>query len=945
MKALNPNKSPSSYHLDLIPRCYLWLTCVELKVFFLSFFMLFNVVLGEVVEFENISPELIKDVSTKFSSQWKNEDILPVLDDMIRYIHTKINYDMVIYKKLNGKYIVEIINSKRISKIHFSGSTFVPVSELRNILGVNEGDILDSNQVLDGAERIRKYYNESGFLNARVHVDLPEASKNNLEAHLDIEEGVPTRVNKISITSESSDLNKKISKLLNKYDHKFFTETMIQEIQQQVKEYFKINGIIQGEVNLSQKLFNEGETSVELIFSLHNVQKYTFDFSGYNQVSRIKLMKLLDTENYNSTNPNVASEMSSKIKNYYLEKGFARVDVRSEEVGTTAFDKKVIFNIQEGPKIIINQIIFQGTYSRSEKYYEEIFLNGASDLTKSRYYNKTQIDESVANFKLELQNQGFLMIQIQNIRTVYSSAKDKVIIYINFDEGPLTVVDTVYFEGNKSINDKVLMQLIGLSPGDPLELNKLEKSISIIKNKYQEEGYLEVSILNEKESLVAYDISNTKAKLSFIINEGPQVSVNSIAIEGNQHTKDNIILIELEFKKGDILTPSKIEESISRLQKTGFFNAIDIKTLEQRTSISDRTVLVKVTEREPGLFAMGIGATNERNGTLRGYTGIGYRNILGTGRGVSARLEGKYNIADIKYPELKVILGYVEPYLFFTRLRGRINVSRSRYVSDFSDKKVTESNQYIYAIEKDFTTHVTGIFEVYNLETFRDFLLSTSETTQELNIASAGPTLDIDYRDNPFLPTRGVFARFNVEYASPPLGSSDTIEYLRATGSVSHYWPIEKNWVWAHNVRLGYLENLSKHEDGGVPFSKKGFILGGRSTIRGFESGTEEVVPNKEDLGIVSDTDVYNLKTNASQFLFKSEIRFPVYGNFHGGVFYDGGSVYIKDLPFKDNYRDSVGVGLRYNTPVGALNMEIGKKLDRKENESDIRYHLSFGTF
>jgi hypothetical protein len=71
-------------------------------------------------------------------------------------------------------------------------------------------------------------------------------------------------------------------------------------------------------VNLSQKLFNEGETSVELIFSLHNVQKYTFDFSGYNQVSRIKLMKLLDTENYNSTNPNVASEMSSKIKNYYL---------------------------------------------------------------------------------------------------------------------------------------------------------------------------------------------------------------------------------------------------------------------------------------------------------------------------------------------------------------------------------------------------------------------------------------------------------------------------------------------------------------------------------------------------------------------------------------------------------------------------------------------------
>ncbi len=945
MKTLIPINSFLSCRRYSSPTRNPWNVYLEIKVFLISFFIFFNVTFGEIIEFENISPDLVKDVSTKFGSQWKNENILPVLDDMIRYIHTRINYDMVVYKKATNKYIVEIINSTRISRIHFRGSSFVPVNELKNILGVIEGDILDSNQLLDGAERIRKFYNESGFLNAKVHLDLPIANKNSIEAHLDIEEGVPTRINKISVTSDNSDLNKKIKELLNKYNHKFYTETMIQEIQQQVREYFKTNGIIQGEVILSQKYFNEGETSVDLIFALQNIQKYSFDFKGYNQISRIKLMKLLEVENYNSTNPNVASEMSSKIKNYYLEKGFARVDVRSEEIETTAFDKKVIFSIQEGPKISINQIVFQGSFSRIEKYYEEIFLNGASDLTKSRYYNKTQIDDSIGNFKLELQNQGFLMIQIQNIRTVYSSSKDKVTIYINFDEGPLTVVDTVFFEGNKSLNEKLLINLIGLSPGDPLELNKIEKSISIIKNKYQEEGYLEVSILNEKESLVAYDPSNTKAKLSFIINEGPQVKVNSIAIEGNQYTKDNIILIELEFKKGDILTPSKIEESISRLQKTGFFNAVEIKTLEQRTSISDRTVLVKVTEREPGLFAMGIGATNERNGTFRGYTGIGYRNILGTGRGVSARLEGKYNIADIKYPELKVILGYVEPYLFFTRLRGRINVSRSRYVSDFSDRKVTESNQYIYAIEKDFTTHVTGIYEVYNLETFRDFLISTNETTQELNIASMGPTLDIDYRDNPFLPTKGIFARFNVEYASPPLGSSDTIEFLRATGSVSHYWPIEKNLVWAHNVRLGYLENLNKLEDGGVPYSKKGFILGGRSTIRGFESGTEEVVPNKEDLGIVNDTDVYNLKTNASQFLFKSEIRFPVYGNFHGGVFYDGGSVYIKDLPFKDNYRDSVGVGLRYNTPVGALNMEIGKKLDRKENESDIRYHLSFGTF
>jgi outer membrane protein assembly factor BamA len=156
-----------------------------------------------------------------------------------------------------------------------------------------------------------------------------------------------------------------------------------------------------------------------------------------------------------------------------------------------------------------------------------------------------------------------------------------------------------------------------------------------------------------------------------------------------------------------------------------------------------------------------------------------------------------------------------------------------------------------------------------------------------------------------------------------------------------------KNWVWANNFRYGYLENLSKHVDGGVPYSKKGFTLGSASTIRGFDPSSNklELLPNNEDLGVTGATDTYFLKTNAQQFLFKTEIRFPLYGNFYGGVFYDGGSVLIKDLKLKDDYRDSVGIGIRYNTAIGALNMEVGKKLDRKPNEDDARFHLSFGTF
>ncbi|NUM57911.1 MAG: outer membrane protein assembly factor BamA, partial [Bdellovibrionaceae bacterium] len=787
-------------------------------------------------------------------------------------------------------------------------------------------------------------YNELGFLNTKVNVEVPEIEKNRVAIKMQVDEGAPTKIQEIKLSSENKEILEKIQKSLAPFKTRPFTESTLYEMQKKVRDYFKENQYIQAEFILTEKKYTEDELFVNLSFVLNKLYKYSFDFEGYSQVSRLKLNQALDLENYSSTNPNPSSELALKLKNYYLERGFARVDVRAELLDLSPYSKKIVFKIHEGSKIYIDKLIFQGNFSKSEKDYEQWFYQGASELIQDRFYNKDQVDLALANLKLELQNKGYLMVQLQNQRTVYTQDKDKVNIYINIEEGPQTLIDSVDFKGMTFFTKEELIKLIELDRGQPLELFKLEKAIAKIKNKYQESGFIEVNIANEKENLVIYDESNTRAKIDFVINEGPQVKVSSIAIEGNFYTQEKIILIELEFKPGETLTPVKIDDSIARLQKTGFFNTVEIKTLEQRTSISNRTVLVKVTERDPGLFNIGAGATNERQGTIRGYTGIGYRNILGTGRGVSARVEGKYNIADIKYPELKIILGYVEPYLFFTRLRGRINISKSRYVSDFGSKVGTESNQYSYAIEKDFTTHITGIFDVYNLESSRDFLISNNQTTQEVSIASLGPTIDIDYRDNPFLPTSGIFARFNLEYANPVLGSSDTIEFYKTTGSFTHYLPFHKKWVLAHNLRLGYLENLNNKENGGVPYNKRGFILGGRSTIRGFEIGTQEVIPNNQDLGI-SDGQAFNLKTSATEFLFKSEVRFPIYGNFYGGVFYDGGSVYIKNLPFKDNYRDSVGVGLRYNTPVGALNMEIGKKLDRKEGESDIRYHLSFGTF
>jgi outer membrane protein insertion porin family len=915
------------------------------------------------LKFVNVPSDIQSEIQDKYKTAIASGISYAQVDEIIRTIHLKTNNELIEVYQEGENIVINLVKSTRVKRVSISGNHAHSDGELKQIIGFAEGDILDTDIVLEGAEKIRKFYNETGFLNTTVNVEIPNSTDQNVNVDITVIESSPTRIKNLEIRTSNLELKTELGRKLKKYEKDHYTEELIQKIKDTVKEYFQDNKILQGEIVKIETNFADNDTAVNLILHITNTNKFTFDFVGYNEFSRIKLGRVLDVENYISTNPNVAAELALRLKNFYLSQGYARVEIQSEMTETKKFERKVVFKINEGPKVYMEKIVFQGNFKKETAFYDALFKHVSDELLSDNMYVRENVDKVVANFEIEMQNQGYLAFDVPSFRTIFNAKKDKISLYVNIEEGPQTIVDTLAFEGNGNVTEENLTHLIGLKKGLPLELSKLERSIQLIKTYYQEQGYLEVAILNEKDSLVTYNENNTQAKLLYKIYEGPKVRVASIATEGNLYTKDEIIFIELEFRRGDILTPAKIEESILRLQKTGYFSTVEIRTLEQRTSQADRTVVVKVVERDPGIFTLGAGATNERNGTLRGYTGIGYRNIAGTGRAVSARLEGNYNIADIKYPELKIIFGYVEPYLFNSRLRGRVNVSRSRYVSISDSKQGVESNQYVYSLEKDITSHITGIFDVYNLEQYRDFYLhdnantaNTNEENQSIsqqNIASVGPTIDIDFRDNPFLPTKGIFSRLNLEYASPALGSSSTIEYYRFTGSFTHYWPFMKNWVWAHNFRYGYLENLNKDPNGGVPYSKKGFILGGGSTIRGIAYGSQDVLPNDRDLcGIPNSNDLnpcktnnYFLKTSAQQALFKSEIRFPIFGSFYGGLFYDGGSVKVRDLVFQDDYRDSVGVGLRYNTVVGALNMEIGKKLDRREGENEYEFHLSFGTF
>ncbi len=917
------------------------------------------------LDFSTLSSQLQEEIKKQLPIFKTDRFTLADLDNLVRFLANQEQYDSVQVRSESTDsgevFHLNIGRTRRITALQIKGAKHFSESEIRNDLGILEKSVFDQQLLIEAGDRIRRLYKEKGFRNTVIDLEFARLSVTEVEVTLKINEGMQTKVTEVELIATNPEFKATFERILRKkLKNEPLTENLVNSVRKDLRDQFSEKRYLKAELIGPETALNSDESRAKLTFTVPNSDEFFFEYSGAVQKNSDAVERALDLDHFFTANPNSGAELATKARTFYLNEGFARAEVVGEETESSKpHHQKVTLTIREGPRVHLKEIHLVGHVSLPEKYYVNFILEHSSDLISKGYYNREGIETGLKNVVIDRQNQGYLRAKIVSSKaTAMGPAKDQMVLTVSLDEGSLTVLKSVQFEGNPSFPEAQLISVVGLKTAEPLKSNQLDEAIAKIKDFYHNTGYLEMRLINEKDDLVHYNADSTLADVLFKIYEGPKIVVASILLEGNSLTKDYVIFKELDFKVGDVLTPQLLEESTRRLQRLGHFNSVDIKTLEEKTQVSQRTVIVRVLDRDPGLFTLGAGVNSEQGLTLRGYTGVAYRNILGTGRGVSVRLEGNYNISDLKYLENKVTVGYLEPYLFDTRMRGRVNYTQATFVSDFTLKQATELKQFTYSVEQDLTSHILVSYDLWNKAQLRKFPIQqrancvvgsldpdlTCVPSEELVIVTTGPTVDFDFRDHPFNPTAGTFTRLNAEYSDPSLGSSKEIKYFRTFASFTHYKSFFRpGWVWANSFRTAYLQNLSS--EGGVPFNEKGLILGGQSTIRGFQP--DETFPNKYDLGV--DPGIYRLTTSSSMYLLKSEIRFPISGAIGGAFFYDGGAVFIKDLPkaIKDPYRDAVGVGLRYTTPVGAVALDVGYKLDRDESRHEVQWpiYFSIGTF
>lgn len=877
---------------------------------------------------------------------------------LIKEIHQDLNFNQLkVVEKDDELYLVGTLSSI-VEAINFTGLKEIDEDEALEILALKLTDAQDENKIITAIERLQNYFKNVGYRKALITFRVITKSTTSREVVIDINTGKKTEISEIKVEGlpliETVEIERDFAwngkgKILSDSNLKIVTRSLRKSLNS--FGYYMIS------IPSPSITFSANEQRTKLNFKLQPQPKYKIEITGQqfqNQsVNELSITKnslfneVLKLDEYLTNDQNFGSDLAEKVRLHYLAEGFAFCEViyyERKESDTTV----ITLNVNEGPLVKINKVSVTGSISRPEKYYVNLFEKLSSSKTQDKVLIQADVEQAAKNLITYLQNEGFVNAKLSRLQVGTENRRsNKVMVVLQIEEGPQATIDKITITGNRFFSADKISEVFGLKTGQNLSLIELEVALSNLKVFYADNGFIESKILSEN-NLIQYSDSLTEASIRLDIFEGPQIRVGSILIEGNDMTHAKLILTELDFKTGELLTPTKLDESTTRLQRTGHFSTIEIYTLEANTDVQERTVVVRVNERKPGVFTAGVGVTNENNITLQGFAGIAYRNLGGWGRGVSLRGETKYNPDILNFVEYKATAGYLEPYLFDTRVRFRLNYTTAQEVSDISIRKATVTNQTVWSLEQDFTSHLTGIFELLNISNYVDRGITRQDeidfgySREDLVISTTGPILDIDYRDNILNPTDGHLSRLSLEYSSNAIGNHNVDDFYRATGQFTLYTPLweEQGLVWVNSYRAGYVKALGKLEFG-VPFDKKGFILGGRSTIRGFESS--EFFPTTNRQLPAS----YKLDNYSVYQLIKSEFRFPLFGseNLAGAIFYDGGEVIVDHISFADRYRDAAGVGLRYNTPVGPLNLEYARKLDRKSYESDGAFHLSVGIF
>ncbi len=662
------------------------------------------------------------------------------------------------------------------------------------------------------------------------------------------------------------------------------------------------------------------EGGIKLIYVLKEKPTIVrIDFQGNKKLDDAKLKEKLTITTGSIADAVLIQDNANKVKAFYEEEGYWLASIvpiirkiKPEEVGLT-------YQIDEGPKVKIKQIVMEGNKALSSKQIIKVMSTKKwgifSFITSSGYYKKDQMELDIEKIRDLYFNNGYIKVTVEEPKINLTPDKKGMIITILISEGAQFNVSSVKFSGNKVFSDDVIRGKITLIPNKPFSKKQLRSDIFSIAELYSENGY---AIANVTPDLTP-DENNKLVEVFLKIDEGDKYSIGKIEISGNTKTRDKVIRREVRLDEGDTFNSKLLKRSYERINNLNFFETVEIVPKPQpEEKLVDLDV--KVKERPTGFLSIGGGYSSVDK--LIGMVDLTQGNLFGRGQLIKLRAEigGRTTFYEINFKDPWFL---DKPIAFSTSI---YKITREYIEYD------KEATGFGFSFGKEFSEYVRGDlsynFEeatITNISEDASVIVKDQEGTN--TTSSITPFLVRDSRDNYLDPSRG--SRNSIYLTCAGIGGTN--KFVKGEVDSAWYLPLGKT-AFMLRGRFGYATGILGEE---LPLYER-FYIGGIYTIRGLdwgEAGPKDPVTG-EPIG------------GTTELIFNTEYIFPIISDLRlkGVVFFDAGNSYEKFEDF-GKLRYTTGAGVRWISPMGPIRIEWGYNLDRQPDEKSSRIEFTFGTF
>ncbi|NDG85408.1 MAG: hypothetical protein EBX52_10295, partial [Proteobacteria bacterium] len=414
--------------------------------------------------------------------------------------------------------------------------------QAKSVTGLLPGDEYDRLRVERAEGRLREYFDSKGYPQNEVsHEVIQKGESHSIRFNFKL--GPVLKLESLAINVRdpvfSRDLELRLMRLLDVKPGEPFDRDRIKDLKHTTESFLSSQSFIDSRVREMTTEVVEG--GIRLKLDLDIGERVVFSVQGNSFFSKSELMEQIEAQRNIGLGRDYVSVLMGRISDQYVQRGFRKVRITPyffEAHGNEP--KKVLFDIEEGPRSLIRSVIFDGNEAFSDEELTRLFFQNAEERIRARIYNGKMIETAAASLVDELKKRGYLSAKLIGVKTDELPGGKDVSIRIFINEGLQTRVQAIEFRGNHAIPSESLAKSLGIQEGDPLDLSKLEDGLDRIKRAYRALGYLDFRFSNEgenSESIVSYSEKNQIAYLSLEIDEGSSYSLGGIEIFGNEITR------------------------------------------------------------------------------------------------------------------------------------------------------------------------------------------------------------------------------------------------------------------------------------------------------------------------------------------------------------------------------------------------------------------------